>query len=158
MKKVLLHFYIFIRAIILNKMYSNKLQKGNILSFTMTDKSFSPHPPFYNVVYWQGLFFLNIVQWGREWGREEFNFTPKLGKVYIWTNPKTAIFCLLPWQTSLSSPSPILQCCILTRAILPQHYIMREGMRQGEIQFHPRIEFVQNILSKIVVWFFSNLD
>ena len=53
----------------------------------------------------------------------------------------------LSFTMTLSAPSPILQCCLRTRTILPQHCTMGEGMREGESQFHPKIEFVQYILS-----------
>ena len=76
-----------------------------------------------------------------------------LGQIYLNKSPKGNFLSFI-MKACLSFPPPplppIVQCCLLTRAILAQRCTMGEGMREGEIQFHPKIEFVQNNLSKIV--------
>ena len=77
------------------------------------------------------------------------NILSKLNKIYLSKSQKGNLLSVY-MKTYLSSPSCIpVQCCLLTTDSSSTLYNGREKMREGEIQFHSKIESVQNILSKI---------
>ena len=67
-----------------------------------------------------------------------FHKSYNLGQNVFEQTPKRQYFVFYHDRQVFQPPSPILQCCLLTRAILPQHCTMGEGMRQGGIQFHSK--------------------
>ena len=93
-------------------------------------------------------------------GKNDFNIENQNVKVRVYNlgrkifkqAPKGQFSGFYHENMSFSHPLPpsLYACCLLTKAILPQHCTMEEGIREGEIQFHHKTEFFQNIVSQTV--------